>query len=68
MVHATLKMNGQEFVLVPKAEFRKFQRLTEQDQQDSDLASATLEKWRDGKLRTISHAQLKRKLGCGSHR
>jgi hypothetical protein len=60
MTHATLKMNGQEFVLVPKAEFR---RLTEQDRRDGALAAATLKKWHDGKLHTVSHAQLKRKLG-----
>ena len=60
MDHATLKMNGQEFVLVPKAEFR---RLTAQDQRDSALVAATMKKWREGKLRTISHAQLKRELG-----
>ena len=57
MAHATLKMNGKEFVLVPKAEFR---RLTAQDQRDSALVATTMKKWREGKLRTISHAQLKR--------
>jgi len=60
MAHATLKMNGKEFVLVPKAEFR---RLTEQERRDSALAAATLKKWHEGKLRTVSHEQLKRKLG-----
>ena len=60
MAHATLKMNGKEFVLVPKAEFR---RLTEQDRRDSALAAATLKKWEDGRLRTVTHEQLKRKLG-----
>jgi len=63
MVHATLKMNGKEFVLVPKAEFQRFRRLTEQDQRDSDLVVDTLKKWQEGKLRTVSHTQLKRKLG-----
>ncbi|MCL2700718.1 MAG: hypothetical protein FWE88_03375 [Phycisphaerae bacterium] len=60
MAHATLKMNGEEFVLVPKAEFR---RLTAQDRRDSALAASTLKKWKEGKLRVISHEQLKRKLG-----
>ena len=60
MAHATLRMNGRQYVLVPKDEYRK---LTSRDQMDAELAIASLNKWRAGKLRTVSHAQLKRKLG-----
>jgi len=38
MAHATLKMNGKEFVLVPKAEFRK---LTGQNQRNGTRATST---------------------------
>jgi hypothetical protein len=60
MAHATLRMNGKEFVLVPKAEFRK---LTGRNQRDAQRAISALKKWRAGKLPTVSHVQLKRRLG-----
>lgn len=60
MTYATLRMNGQEFVLVPKSEFR---RLTAQDRRDGQKAQRALAQYRDGKLPTVSHAALKRELG-----
>lgn len=60
MTYATLEMNGRQFVLVPKTEFA---RLTAQDRADARKAARALAAYRSGKLRTISHARLKRELG-----
>ena len=60
MSYATLRMNGKEFVLVPKSEFA---RLTAQDRRDAQKAKRALAQLRSGKLRTVSHAALKRELG-----
>ncbi len=60
MAYATLRMNGKEFVLVPKGEFA---RMTSQDVRDARKAKLALDRFRAGKLRTISHAALKKELG-----
>lgn len=60
MTYSTLRMNGREFVLVPKTEFN---RLKLQDRRDAHKAQRALAQYRAGKLRTVSHASLKRELG-----
>ena len=60
MGYATLRMKGREYVLVPKSEFR---RLTAEDRVDSAAAQRALARLRAGKLRTVSHGDLKRRLG-----
>ncbi len=58
--YATLRLNGSEYVLVPKAEFR---RLTQEDRRDARKVARAAARYRAGKLPTISHASLKRSLG-----
>jgi hypothetical protein len=60
MSYATLRIDGKQFVLVPKAEFS---RLTAQDRKDARKAQQALSRIRSGKLRTISHSALNRELG-----
>ncbi len=60
MSYATLRMNGREYMLVPKSEF---QRMTAEDKRDSATAGRALARFRAGKLKTVSHAALKRRLG-----
>lgn len=60
MAYATLRMNGKEFVLVPKTEFT---RARAEDRRDAQKAQRALAQFRTGKLRTVSHATLKRELG-----
>ena len=59
MTYATLHMNGREYVLVPKAEFR---RLTAPDARGAAKAKRALACFCAGKLRTVSHEALKRRL------
>ena len=62
MTNATLTFKGREYILVPRPEY---ERLTAADQDRLDAAKAkkTLAKFRAGKLKTVSHATLKRQLG-----
>ena len=60
MAYATLRMNGKEFVLVPKQEFRA---MAEQDRRDAQKVRQAVASFRAGKLRTVSHEQLKKRLG-----
>lgn len=60
MAYATLRLDGKEFVLVPKTEFM---RLAAQERRDAQKAQRALAQLRSGKLRTVSHAALKRELG-----
>jgi hypothetical protein len=59
---ATFKIGKKEFVIVPR---RRYEQLTraEQDQKDAMIARKGREDWEAGKLKTISHQELKRKLG-----
>ena len=60
MAYPTLLMNGKQYVLVPKGEF---DRMTAQDRAEAKKAKRTMAAFRAGKLRTTSHAALKRELG-----
>jgi hypothetical protein len=62
MALTTFKIGKKEFVVLPR---RRFDQLTraEQDQKDAEIARKGREEWLSGKLKTISHAELRRKLG-----
>jgi hypothetical protein len=60
MTYATLHMNGKDFVLVPKARFRE---LVGQDERDARKVQRAVSALRAGKLRTVTHEQLKKRLG-----
>jgi hypothetical protein len=59
---ATFKIGKREFVIVPR---RRYEQLTraEQDQKDAEIARKGREDWLSGKVKTITHEQLKKKLG-----
>lgn len=58
--YATLKMNGNEFVLVPKAEFR---RLTDEDRRDARAVARAVARLRAGKSQAVPLAVVKKELG-----
>jgi len=58
--YSTLKMDGKEFVLVPKKDFR---RLTEEDRRDGRKADRAAARFRAGKSKAIPLSAVKRKLG-----
>ena len=58
MAHATLKMNGKEFVLVPKAEFRK---LTNQKKRNGTRIASPRSRREDGDI-----AEARRRLAEGN--
>ncbi len=58
--YATLRMNGSEFVLVPKAEFR---RMTEEDRRDARQVAQAVARFRAGKSKAVPLAVVKRELG-----
>jgi hypothetical protein len=59
---ATFKIGKREFVIVPR---RRYEQLTraEQDQKDAEIARKGREAYLSGKIKPITHEQLKRKLG-----
>jgi hypothetical protein len=58
----TFKLAGKEYVLIPR---RRYDQLTraEQDRQDAEVAEKAGAAYLAGKLKTISHEEVKRKLG-----
>lgn len=59
---ATFKIGKKEFVVLPR---RRYEQLTraEQDRKDAEIARKGREAFEAGKLKTVSHEQLKRRLG-----
>lgn len=59
---ATFKLGGKEYIVVPR---RRYEQLTraEQDQRDVQIARKGRKAYESGKLKTITHEQLKRRLG-----
>ncbi len=57
-----VELAGKEYVLVSR---RRYQQLTraERDQRDAEIARKGSEAYRSGKMKTVSHEQLKRRLG-----
>jgi hypothetical protein len=62
MTMTTLKLRGQEYVLLPR---KQYERLTAEDRQRRVAARArkALGKFRAGKLKTMPHEKVKRMLG-----
>jgi hypothetical protein len=60
ITYPTLRMDGKEYVLIPKAEFKQ---RWEQDLLDARKADRAAAKYRAGKLKTVSHSNLKKSLG-----
>lgn len=58
--YATLRMNGSEFVLVPKADFR---RLTAEDRRDARKVAQAVARYRTHKSKAIPLSAVKRELG-----
>jgi hypothetical protein len=59
---ATFKIGKREFVIVPRRRYEQLTRV-EQDQKDAEIARKGREAYLSGKVKTITHEQLKRKLG-----
>lgn len=59
---STLKIGKKEFVVIPR---RRYEQLTqaEQDRKDAMLAEKAMQDYLDGKLNTVSHEEVKRRLG-----
>jgi hypothetical protein len=59
---ATFKIGKKEFVVLPR---RRYEQLTraEHDRRDSMIAEKGRRAFEAGKLKTITHEELKRKLG-----
>jgi hypothetical protein len=58
----TFKIGKNEFVVLPK---RRYEQLTraERDQKDAEIARKGREDYLSGKVKAISHDELKRRLG-----
>jgi hypothetical protein len=58
----TFKIGKREFVIIPR---RRYEQLTqaEQDQKDAEIARKGREGYLSGKVKTITHEELKKKLG-----
>ncbi len=59
---ATFKIGKKEFVIVPRRRYNQLTR-AEQDQIDAKIAEKGRQAYLSGKVKTISHEELKRKLG-----
>ena len=59
---ATFKIGKKEFVVVPRRLYDQLTRL-ERDQKDAEIARRGAEAFRTGKMKTITHAEMMRKLG-----
>ena len=59
---ATFKIGRKEYVVIPR---KRYEQLTqaEQDQMDAEVARKGREAYLAGKTKTVTHEQLKRKLG-----
>jgi hypothetical protein len=58
----TFKLDGKEYVLIPR---RRYEQLTraEQDKRDAAIAEKGRADYLAGKVKPITHEELKRKLG-----
>jgi hypothetical protein len=61
--HPKLSLAGRKYVLLPLDEYKRHCRFTAQERGDMRMARSALAKWHAGKLRTVSHAEVKRKFG-----
>lgn len=61
--YSTLRMSGKEYILVPKAEFKQWQRLTEEDRRAAHRAQQAIARFKAGKSMAVPLATVKRELG-----
>jgi hypothetical protein len=59
---ATFKLGGKEYVVVPRKRYEQLTR-AEQDAIDSEIARKARKAYESGKMKLITHEQLKRRLG-----
>ena len=59
---AIFKLAGKEYVVVPRKRYEQLTR-AERDQRDADIARKGRKAYESGKMKTITHEQLKRRLG-----
>jgi hypothetical protein len=62
MAVASLKLSGREYVVVPRKEYDRL-AAAQEDRRSAARAAKALARLRSGKLKTISHAEVKRQLG-----
>jgi PHD/YefM family antitoxin component YafN of YafNO toxin-antitoxin module len=58
----TLKLGRKEYVIIPRKRYEQLTR-AEQDPRDAEIARKGRAAFEAGKMKTISHAELKRRLG-----
>ncbi len=58
----TFKIGKKEFVVIPRRRYNQLTR-AEEDQRDAEIARKGMADYRSGKMKTISHDDLKKKLG-----
>jgi hypothetical protein len=58
----TFKLAGKEYVLIPRKRYEQLTR-AEQDRRDAEVAEKGTAAYLAGKMKTITHEELKRKLG-----
>lgn len=58
----TFKVGKKEFVVLPRRRYDQLTRV-EQDQRDGEIARKGQKDYFAGRVKTISHKELKRKLG-----
>jgi len=59
---ATLKLSGKDYVVLPRKRYEQLAAV-EEDQRDAAQARKLLARYRAGRLKTISHDKVKKKLG-----
>jgi hypothetical protein len=62
MALTTFKVGRREFVVIPRRVYNQLTR-AERDQKDAEIAQKGMQDYLSGKVKAISHAELKRKLG-----
>ncbi len=58
----TFKIGRKEFVVLPRRRYEQLMR-AEQDQKDVEIVQKAREAYLSGKMKMITHEELKRKLG-----
>ena len=62
MPPTTFKIGKKEFVILPRRRYDQLSR-AEEDRRDAEIARKGRDAYLSGKVKSISHDQLKRKLG-----
>jgi PHD/YefM family antitoxin component YafN of YafNO toxin-antitoxin module len=59
---ASFKIGKKEFVVIPRKRYEQLSR-AEEDQRDAEIARKARKTFLSGKMKTITHDEVKRKLG-----